>query len=80
MLINNAGGPPAGTFEKFDDQDWQKAFELNLLSFIRTIREALPYMKNNHQAALSTLRLHPLNKRLITYYYLTRFERGLLAW
>ena len=45
ILINNAGGPPGGTFEKFDDEDWQKAFELNLLSYIRIIRAALPDLK-----------------------------------
>lgn len=45
VLVNNAGGPPAGGFENFEDDDWQQAFELNLLSFVRTIREALPYMK-----------------------------------
>lgn len=45
ILINNAGGPPAGSFEDMDDEQWQHAFELNLLSYIRTIREALPYLK-----------------------------------
>ncbi|WP_024821321.1 MULTISPECIES: SDR family oxidoreductase [Aminobacterium] len=45
ILVNNAGGPPAGTFESFDDEAWQKAFELNLLSYVRTIREVLPFMK-----------------------------------
>src|SRR4051794_13187742 len=30
-LVNNSGGPPAGTFDQFDDAAWQKAFELNLL-------------------------------------------------
>src|SRR5699024_8104731 len=45
VLINNAGGPPAGTFDDFDDEEWQHAFELNLLSFVRAIREALPYMR-----------------------------------
>lgn len=45
VLINNAGGPPAGTFDKFSDEDWQQAFELNLLSFIRLIRGVLPSMR-----------------------------------
>jgi 3-oxoacyl-[acyl-carrier protein] reductase len=45
ILVNNAGGPPAGTFEQFSDEDWQKAFELNLLSYIRIIREVLPDLK-----------------------------------
>jgi len=46
-LINNTGGPPAGTFDKFGDNDWQSAFELTLLSFIRTIQAVLPSMKEN---------------------------------
>ncbi|WP_108669198.1 SDR family oxidoreductase [Peribacillus acanthi] len=45
ILINNAGGPPAGKFEDMTDEDWQKAFELNLLSYIRIIREVIPYLK-----------------------------------
>ncbi|UOY92772.1 SDR family oxidoreductase [Ectobacillus sp. JY-23] len=45
ILINNAGGPKLGTFEQLSDEDWQGAFELNLLSHIRLIRAALPYLK-----------------------------------
>src|SRR5690606_12546550 len=45
VLINNAGGPPAGGFDRFSDEEWQHAFELNLLSFIRLIREVLPHMR-----------------------------------
>lgn len=45
ILVNNAGGPPAGTFESITDEVWQQSFELNLLSYIRLIREALPHLK-----------------------------------
>jgi 3-oxoacyl-[acyl-carrier protein] reductase len=45
LLVNNAGGPPAGTFETMADEEWYQAFELNLLSYIRIIRAALPYLK-----------------------------------
>jgi 3-oxoacyl-[acyl-carrier protein] reductase len=44
-LINNSGGPPAGTFDQFDDTAWQNAFELNLLSYIRTTRACLPHLR-----------------------------------
>jgi 3-oxoacyl-[acyl-carrier protein] reductase len=44
-LINNTGGPPAGTFDKFNDQDWYRAFDLTLLSYVRTIRAVLPGMQ-----------------------------------
>ena len=45
ILLNNAGGPPFDNFENFDDEDWQNAFNLNLISVARTSRLVLPYMK-----------------------------------
>jgi 3-oxoacyl-[acyl-carrier protein] reductase len=45
MLINNAGGPPAGSFEDLSDDAWYASFELNLLSYIRMTRAVLPYLK-----------------------------------
>ncbi len=45
VLVNNAGGPPPGDFEQLDDAAWQHAFELNLLSYVRAMRVALPQMK-----------------------------------
>jgi 3-oxoacyl-[acyl-carrier protein] reductase len=45
ILVNNGGGPPFAHFETFDDEAWQKAFELTLLAFSRTSREVLTYMK-----------------------------------
>jgi 3-oxoacyl-[acyl-carrier protein] reductase len=44
-LVNNSGGPPAGTFDSFDDTAWQNAFELNLLSYVRAIRAVLPHLR-----------------------------------
>lgn len=46
-LVNNTGGPKPGQFDVFSDDDWQDAFELCLLSYIRTIREVLPHMRAN---------------------------------
>ena len=45
ILVNNAGGPPLGYFESFSLEDWQKALELNLLSTITFIQEAISHMK-----------------------------------
>jgi len=45
VLVNNTGGPPAGTFDDFDDEGWQSAFELVLLSLIRAVRGVLPHMR-----------------------------------
>jgi 3-oxoacyl-[acyl-carrier protein] reductase len=43
-LLVNAGGPPAGAFKSFSDEQWQAAFELTLLSTVRMIRAVLPHM------------------------------------
>jgi 3-oxoacyl-[acyl-carrier protein] reductase len=45
VLFNNAGGPPPGQFDAFDDAAWLAAFELNLLSTVRLYRAVLPTMK-----------------------------------
>lgn len=47
IVVNNAGGPPTGTFEALDERYWQHAIEQNLLSAVRTTREALPHLKRS---------------------------------
>jgi 3-oxoacyl-[acyl-carrier protein] reductase len=45
VLVNNTGGPPAGTFEDLDDEAWQGGFDQILLSLIRCVRGVLPSMR-----------------------------------
>lgn len=45
LLLVNAGGPKAGGFEELADEDWFSAFELTLLSVVRTVRLALPHLR-----------------------------------
>jgi 3-oxoacyl-[acyl-carrier protein] reductase len=44
-LVTNAGGPPTAPFENAGDDDWDVAYQLNLMSAVRLIREALPALK-----------------------------------
>ncbi|MCQ6562955.1 SDR family oxidoreductase [Paenibacillus mendelii] len=53
ILVNNAGGPPAGTFETLKEADWQYAFELNLLSIVRLVGLALPHLKESGGAVIN---------------------------
>ncbi|MFD1484704.1 SDR family oxidoreductase [Lacticaseibacillus baoqingensis] len=53
ILVNNAGGPRAAVFEELDDEAWLHAFNQNLLSNIRTIRAALPSLKQTHGAIIN---------------------------
>lgn len=52
ILITNAGGPPAGTFETFDYADWQSAVNLTLLSAVNLIHHALPHLQESNRAAV----------------------------
>jgi 3-oxoacyl-[acyl-carrier protein] reductase len=48
ILVNNCGGPSPGTFlELKDDEVWKQAYELTLMSAVRSIRHALSPMKKN---------------------------------
>ena len=44
ILINNAGGPPAGDFRTFTREDWMKALEGNMLSAIFLIQATIDGM------------------------------------
>lgn len=47
ILVNNTGGPPAGGFDEFGDDDWQGAYELTVLSALRLTRHALPALRES---------------------------------
>ena len=47
ILITNAGGTPAGSFESFDDETWRKAVDTSLMSHVRLIRAALPHLRKS---------------------------------
>ncbi|HEX3806507.1 MAG TPA: SDR family oxidoreductase [Gaiellaceae bacterium] len=44
-LVNNVGGTEIRKLDELTDDDWQRSFELNLMSAVRTTRAALPHMQ-----------------------------------
>jgi len=45
ILVTNAGGPPAGTFETHGWEAWQRAVDLTLRSAVELTRAVLPGMR-----------------------------------
>jgi 3-oxoacyl-[acyl-carrier protein] reductase len=45
IVVHNAGGPPGGEFLAMTEAQWQKAFEQNLLSFVRIVHATVPELK-----------------------------------
>lgn len=54
-LLVNAGGPPAGAFDDFEDDAWRNAFELTLMSAVRMIRGVLPSMRNRGRGSIAAV-------------------------
>lgn len=52
VLVINAGGPPAGTFETFTAEAWQKAVDLTLMSAVNLVYGALPHLKASSRASV----------------------------
>ena len=55
ILITNAGGPPAGSFEIFEEQTWQKAVNTSFMSHVRLIRAALPHLRRSESPSVLTM-------------------------
>lgn len=55
ILITNAGGPPAGQFETFDESTWKKAIDLSFMSHVRLIKAALPHLRRSPAASVLTV-------------------------
>jgi len=47
VLHNNVGGGPKGNIVDADSEDWQRNFELNLLSIANVCRHVIPEMMEN---------------------------------
>jgi 3-oxoacyl-[acyl-carrier protein] reductase len=44
-LVNNVGGTEIRKLAELSDDDWQRSFELNLMSAVRTTHAALPHLR-----------------------------------
>lgn len=70
ILVNNAGGPPMGSFLEHDDRDWESAFQTNLMSVIRFSKAVTPYMKKNKWGRIvsitSSLAIEPTPKMILS--------------
>jgi NAD(P)-dependent dehydrogenase (short-subunit alcohol dehydrogenase family) len=50
--VNNAGTARIATFEELADEDWDAAWALNVMSYMRCIRAALPSLRASGRASV----------------------------
>jgi NAD(P)-dependent dehydrogenase (short-subunit alcohol dehydrogenase family) len=60
FLVNNVGVAKIqlGGFASISDEDWQRAFEINVLGAVRTIRAALPSLRERRGAIVNVSSLN----------------------
>ncbi len=80
ILFNNAGGPKPGVFDSLTDDDWQSAFELNLMSAIRLTRLCLPYMRAKHWGRVITSTSSSVKQPLPTLMLSNAVRSATTAW
>jgi 3-oxoacyl-[acyl-carrier protein] reductase len=55
ILVTNTGGPPGGSFEQFNLEDWKRFYELMFLSAVDCIQQVLPSMKKKRSGRILTI-------------------------
>lgn len=55
VLVCNAGGPPPGGFLATDEAAWERAYQLTLMSVVRSVRLALPLFERSGEGSVLVL-------------------------
>ena len=54
VLVNNVGYAVQARFEEVPDEDWDAMWQLNVMSYVRAIRAALPHLRASARRRSST--------------------------
>jgi 3-oxoacyl-[acyl-carrier protein] reductase len=52
ILVNNVGFAEIRSFDELTDENWEQIWELNVMSYVRTIRAALPPLRERGGGAI----------------------------
>ena len=53
VLVNNAGVARIARFEDVEDAEWENYWQLNVMSYVRAIRSALPHLREHGGAIVN---------------------------
>ena len=56
VLVNNVGFAVQARFEDVTDEEWEQMWQLNVMSYVRAIRAALPALRREQRRRSSTSR------------------------
>jgi 3-oxoacyl-[acyl-carrier protein] reductase len=52
VLVNNVGVAVVGSWDELSDEAWEASFAVNVLSYVRASRAALPHLRRSTQARI----------------------------
>jgi 3-oxoacyl-[acyl-carrier protein] reductase len=80
VLVNNAGGPPPGGFATLTDEEWQRAFELTLMSAVRVTRAVLPAMRAQRWGRIINLASYSVKQPIPDILLSNSLRLGVVGW
>ena len=80
ILINNAGGPPPGLFGALDDNKWQAAFDLTLMSAVRLTRLVLPHMRSRQWGRIVNVTSYTVKQPVQQMMLSNSIRLGVVGW
>lgn len=80
VLVNNAGGPPPGRSDQVTDADWQRAFDLTLMSAVRTTRAVLPHMRRQRWGRIVNVSSYSVKQPIPDILLSNALRLGVAGW
>jgi 3-oxoacyl-[acyl-carrier protein] reductase len=80
VLVNNAGGPKPGGFATLSDDDWQRAYELTLMSAVRVTRAVLPAMRAQRWGRIINLASYSVKQPIPDIVLSNSLRLGVVGW
>jgi 3-oxoacyl-[acyl-carrier protein] reductase len=80
VLVNNAGGPTPGAFTTLSDDDWQRAFDLTLMSAVRITRTLLPTMRAQRWGRIINLASYSVKQPIPDIVLSNSLRLGVVGW
>ena len=80
IVVNNAGGPPPGTFDSTPDEAWAEAFELSLNAAVRLTRLALPHLRSSGRGRVVNIASWSVREPIPNLLLSNAIRPGVVGW